>query len=483
MYETQTTMIRRIVLFILLLVFHFLQAQNLPPIGAQWCYWQEFASGNPYLASSARLVAVSDTLIDDLTYRKINSYAVNKIGEETLQDTYLLTDSNGYVYYLRNGAKGLLFNFNAQVNDSVTVDVFFSDQYPITKQNVLVTAITTDSFGIKTFVLNGGAQVKQRIINTSISLHFITLNVVPAIPEGWAYLRTYTDSTASYGDASQPCVVSPYVSFLGKTAQWYYSLWRQNEQAGGFYYRAITMKDTSITSKPCKIIQFFDSEALPIDGARYSFLEEDKKVYIWQNNQFKLLYNFNAHIGDTVNAAVVYHPQLRVFESHNHPTVTEVSYIIKNKRVVAGRIYWDVEYMDSGWRFSDAIAEGIGSWLGFFGGTYTDSQTGIAGNLRCYFNGTHGVNYGNLSQCDKILSLTEYSVLPELRIHPNPATDKLFIPTHLANKSYKIHSTLGQLVQEGSLTNEGFIKIKLLPNGLYTIGILETNQHSKFLKN
>jgi hypothetical protein len=475
-------MIIRSFSFVLLLTFKCLQAQNLPPIGAHWCYWQEDGSGNPYLASSAKLVAVSDTFIDNSTYRKINRYAVNKIGEEIIQDFYLLTDSNGYVYYLRNGAKGLLFNFNAQVNDSIEVDVFLDDQYPLSKKVVLVTDIVTDSNGIKTFVLNGNAQIKQRIINRWFFQHFITLDVFPAIPEGWASLRTYTDSAVSYGDTSQPCVVSPYISFLGSNAQWYYSLWRENEQSGGYFYRVRTMQDTTITNKLCKVVQVYDSYALPIANARYYLLEEDKKVFVWQGNHFKLLYDFGAQVGDTVTSAVVYHPRLRVFETHNQPTMTEVRYVINNIRVVGGRKFWDVTYLDSGWQFSDAIMEGIGSWLGFFGGPYATSQSGIAGSLRCYFNGTHGLNYGNSSQCDKILSVLEHAAKLPLKMYPNPVTDIIYVPTHLANKQYMIYSAIGQLIQEGFIAKDGIINIQFISKGMYTLRIVETNQTSKFLK-
>lgn len=469
-----------LIAFVLSISVQITQAQYMPTIGARWCYWQLHPTGNLYLSNSVRIQAEKDTVIGDYTYLKMNAYTLDKLGNETYKSSYFLHDSAGYVYYLRNQVRGLLFNFNAQLNDSVAVSVYQGSSDSVYTVKVKVTAINTDSTGLKTYTLNQGLAITQRIINRVFVGDFLPVQMTTVL-EGSSILRTYSDNTITTGDTSQPCAVSSYVSFLGTTAQWYYSLWRTDAQPG-FFYRVLAQGDTSLAGKICKVVKVFDSYGQAIPGARFYMYELAKKVYIWKDNQFRLLYNFDAAVGDTVTAAVVYQPELRVFETHTLPGISEVRYRIKNIRVSNYRKLWDVEYLDSGWRFSDSITEGIGSWSGFFGGTYTQADSGITGNLRCYFNGTHGVNYGNQSQCDKILSLTEHSVFTELRIHPNPATDKLNVPSHLVNETYMIYTSAGQLIQKGKVTNEGIIEVEDLPKGLYNIQFTETNQCSKFLK-
>lgn len=457
-------------------------AQNIPTIGATWCYWQEHSSGNPYLATANRIVAEKDTVINGDSYYKLCEYSINKIGQESFARFYLLHDSSGYVYYLRNAEKGLLFNFNAQVGDSVTVDLYLADNYPLMKEKVKVTNIVTDSFGLKTYIFNENAQLTQRILNKGYHGNFLALNVIPTIPEGGAYLRAYKDSSIVVGDTSQPCLVSPYIPFLGSNAQWYYSLWRTNEQTGGYFYRILASGDTLLSGKNCKVIRMFDSYGQLIDGAYYYMYEEARKGYIWQHTQFKLLYDFSAQVGDTITAAVVYHPQLRVFETHDVPTNTEVSYVVKNIRVVGQRTYWDVQYLDSSWRFSDAIMEGIGSWLGIFGGPYHAAPTGLAGSLRCYFNGTHGINYGNFSQCDKILSVNELVSQQHFRLYPNPTNDIIQLPESLIRQEYEVYTTLGKIILSGSVSESATVSLSQLPPGTYFIRLPQTQQHAVVLK-
>ncbi|MFN9520007.1 MAG: hypothetical protein ACK574_09790, partial [Bacteroidota bacterium] len=141
-------------LLILLLTIVSLNAQNIPPLGARWCYWKLHQTGNPYLSVSVRIEAEKDTTIGSDVYRKLNAYSVDKLGNEAYLTTYLLHDSSGYVYYIRNNERGLLFNFNAQLNDSVEVSIYSDTASPMIKQKVKVTGINTDTLGLKTFTLN-----------------------------------------------------------------------------------------------------------------------------------------------------------------------------------------------------------------------------------------------------------------------------------------------------------------------------------------
>jgi hypothetical protein len=473
---------KQYILFLLLFHVVYLNAQNIPPLGARWCYWKLHQTGNLYLSESVRIETEKDTTIGSDVYRKLNAYSVDKLGNEAYLTTYLLHDSSGYVYYIRNNERGLLFNFNAQLNDSVEVSIYSDKTSPMIKQKVKVTGINTDTLGLKTFTLNNtGFGITQRIINRVYVGDFLPLQV-PLALDGSSILRTYTDGTITTGDTTQPCAVSSYISFFGTTAQWYYSLWRADSLQAGYFYRVLAQGDTTLSGKICKVVKVFDSYGQPVSGAHFYMYEQAKKVFIWKENQFRLIYNFDAKIGDTITAAVIYHPALRVFETHTNPGISEVRYIVKHKRMVDYRIHWDIEYLDSGWRFSDAIVEGIGSMFGFFGGSYTSTSVGLAGNLRCYFNVSHGVNYGNSSQCDKILSVDEISRYQHLKLYPNPTFDKVSLPENFVNSEFEVYSTTGKMILNGILPNTVSIDLSLLPSGIYFIRLTQTNQHAVVVK-
>lgn len=473
---------KQLSLLILLLTIVSLNAQNIPPLGARWCYWKLHQTGNPYLSASVRIEAEKDTTIGSDVYRKLNAYSVDKLGNEAYLTTYLLHDSSGYVYYIRNNERGLLFNFNAQLNDSVEVSIYSDTSSPMIKQKVKVTGINTDTLGLKTFTLNNtGFGITQRIINRVYVGDFLPLQVLLAL-DGSSILRTYTDGTITTGDTTQPCAVSSYISFFGTTAQWYYSLWRADSLQAGYFYRVLAQGDTTLSGKICKVVKVFDSYGQPVSGAHFYMYEQAKKVYIWKDNQFKLLYNYDAQIGDTITAAVIYHPALRTFEIHTNPGISEVRYIIKNKSMVDYRIHWDIEYIDSGWRFSESIVEGIGSMVGFFGGSYTSASTGLAGSLRCYFNGTHGVNYGNASQCDKILSVNELVSQQPIQLYPNPTHDIIRLPESLSGQEYEVYTTFGKILLTGRVSESATVSLSELPLGTYFIRLPQTQQFAVVVK-
>jgi hypothetical protein len=126
--------------------------------------------------------------------------------------------------------------------------------------------------------------------------------------------------------------------------------------------------------------------------------------------------------------------------------------------------------------------EGIGSMFGFFGGSYTSTSVGLAGNLRCYFNVSHGVNYGNSSQCDKILSVDEISRYQHLKLYPNPTFDKVSLPENFVNSEFEVYSTTGKMILNGILPNTVSIDLSLLPSGIYFIRLTQTNQHAVVVK-
>ena len=72
----------------------------------------------------------------------------------------------------------------------------------------------------------------------------------------------------------------------------------------------------------------------------------------------------------------------------------------------------------------------------------------------------------------------------EVKIYPNPATDKLFVKNVSAKSTYSIFDATGRLVSEGSIV-DGEINVSKLVKGTYVISFTNdgNSTKTKFIKN
>ncbi len=71
---------------------------------------------------------------------------------------------------------------------------------------------------------------------------------------------------------------------------------------------------------------------------------------------------------------------------------------------------------------------------------------------------------------------------PEIKIYPNPSTDKIFIISSkfsLTNKYYSIYNNIGQLITK-NIMKDNYVDISILENGIYIL--LINDKSIKFIK-
>lgn len=91
-----------------------------------------------------------------------------------------------------------------------------------------------------------------------------------------------------------------------------------------------------------------------------------------------------------------------------------------------------------------------------------------------------GVEYGDISFGTGIAEPAE----PEIAIHPNPASDRLFLTnTGLGGSRYNILDAFGRVVQRGKLAQDGVV-VQDLPRGIYVLQVQGTGagMSARFVK-
>lgn len=105
------------------------------------------------------------------------------------------------------------------------------------------------------------------------------------------------------------------------------------------------------------------------------------------------------------------------------------------------------------------------------------------GDILCFFDNNNGWQYQRIG-CTPTNS--QDLVSKRLRIYPNPAYNQLLIETDWLNVNYKILDITGKVYQVGILSDNYFIDIETLPNGLFFIHFSDFQANKtikKFVKN
>ena len=234
--------------------------------------------------------------------------------------------------------------------------------------------------------------------------------------------------------------------YAQKTASWYYTYY--SEAGTGFheYEYVKTIKDTVIDNLQAEIIEqvhigFFDSDT--IHFGREIIRRAGNQWYVFANNKFNLLYDFDAKAGDTIT--VLDEPFTGFFQ-YNYLSFTKFEYkidSIKNE-LISGKIY-PIQYISttksSDWslynlaRENGAIIIGVGNRrIPLLGQKKTSgSNFNEVGNLRCYSindtlkfkNYDKACDYRELYSTSNIQPINQAVAL--LNSYPNPANSTLNI--------------------------------------------------------
>lgn len=212
-------------------------------------------------------------------------------------------------------------------------------------------------------------------------------------------------------------------------------------------------------------------------GNEYTY-ENNGVTFIWYENNWDTLYNFNANIGDSWRMAK--QPLTNACDSNSRLTVSAIGTKIINSI--------SLKYLVVEFNYGNNVKDTIFEKIGFNGGYlfpydqcngYLDMNEG--GLFRCYSDDNFPTYKPNYSEaCDFILSLEKNIQNTELSFFPNPT--KTFIEVEgeieFDNVIYEITNIGGQKLDSGILTQK--IYISSLTSGIYIMTIKNSTNTSQY---
>ena len=260
------------------------------------------------------------------------------------------------------------------------------------------------------------------------------------------------------------------------------------------------VRDTIIGDRLSRIIGV-TTGGIYLPESEIAIYSKDGKMYFYEDNEWRLLYDFTADVGDTVTYYVS--KKYPYYESIAVPSLFDQELINDNpyQLVVKGI---DSIYDNSGTPFKRFLTENIYNLYGHFMG-YIISDIGsrakLFGNtgiiippqcnpaeegtgLRCYSDDEVSIKFTE-GECDKLVSATDLK-LSGITIYPNPAHDIIYITNPAENKlsHVDIHDIAGKYIGQTMIENNQF-DIQSLLSGVYMVKIYEGKNlimHQKIIK-
>ncbi len=298
-------------------------------------------------------------------------------------------------------------------------------------------------------------------------------------------------------EAPSDCWVDDfYTTDMDSTATWYSSSYVGDFSSGDCRLKIdITkvVRDTSIQYRKCRIIGVFsDGKYLP-ESEIITFQNADK-LYFYEDNNWKLLYDFAARVGDTVTYFVSkkypYYAKYSVpgpFEDRiveNNPyqiVIQEVDTILDFSGKPLKR-YKTQQISNFQGHFMGEIVENVGSIEKLFGNNVTITPPECNPSeefpkLRCYSDDDTFFKFVN-GECNKIVASNDISE-GSVKLFPNPGRHEIQITLtdHLSTPvNIKFSDVAGRLLINQDF-NSSILKINTdgLNSGLYIITLKDPN--------
>jgi hypothetical protein len=258
------------------------------------------------------------------------------------------------------------------------------------------------------------------------------------------------------------------------------------------YIKIISDGDTIINNQLCKKLRktnyFKDLTTYQYDtlfiGFEYTWSDENA-VYIFRNEQFFKLYDFNAQPGDwwTIPATIE-----GVCDSTGRVQVDSISKIVINNDSL--RVLYCSAYEDSHWTLGPTIIEKTGP-VDSYMLPITTNYCGIAdiyegGNLRCYYDNDFGLYSTGISPyCDYIVNVEKNkSVNLFFNVIPNPADSYIFFISQSVIPDYiEIFDNYGKSMTKININEKcQIVDISGFEQGVYYILIDYNNKQNFSLK-
>ena len=292
---------------------------------------------------------------------------------------------------------------------------------------------------------------------------------------------------------------SAQTEFAPVGAEWYYTFTVGGEMPANHFNRVVSEKDTIIEGNHCRLLrQYYDNSE--IANEKYLIKQEQGKVYYYYQEQFNLLFDFDAETGDTVKFTFQY----KKYDFDNWPlykdTVLSARYEIEAITTNAHNLktFKTVILEEDNYRIhNETVLPTFYNYTEKTGHEYVfipmvDNVVHTADShffLRCYSDANLSFvsdwwSYQSLP-CDYFIFMDMNTPkVEDIKIYPNPAKDIFFIECE--NFSLiTLYDMLGREVLNQNINEKSAINITHLPNGVYNIRIFSKGKiigNSKIMK-
>ena len=236
--------------------------------------------------------------------------------------------------------------------------------------------------------------------------------------------------------------------------------------------------DTLIGDRVCSIVGAYrQNQFLPGSDLTVFYEEENEKVYFFEEDEFKPLFDFSTSffLGDTISYYIPENLEYYDISSSSgefvttgdpikHRNVGEELVELPNGeelRIVSTEI---VEATEENCFVMSSIIDGIGSMRGLMGESCLQLTIGVDGFFRCFQSNT--LNYTAVSDGCLLTSVDEITE-NEVSIYPNPTNDQLNIETERRFSEIKVFDVAGKLLLDQNFSNQ--INLGGFVAGLYLV--------------
>jgi hypothetical protein len=251
--------------------------------------------------------------------------------------------------------------------------------------------------------------------------------------------------------------ISNAQEFAPLGSNWHFQYWSLNNDQYVDFYSANALRDTTIDNRYVTILSLVRENIL-VNEANIFINEQNNQVFFFEDDTFKLLFDFNLTAGDTLTFSVPQNHQYYDITCGNQIDDSDLQLArVKVDSIIQGNFdgqflnmfYTSPIYPETTEFFSwdlGIVIERIGSTSGIFGFSITQCLGGDIGHFRCYNDSLIFIQ-NSIEECDYVLtSKNALNSKSDLLIFPNPTSNYLFInlPFH-EQLIVEIYNQLGQL--------------------------------------
>ncbi|TVR76432.1 MAG: T9SS C-terminal target domain-containing protein [Saprospirales bacterium] len=269
-------------------------------------------------------------------------------------------------------------------------------------------------------------------------------------------------------------------------AKWWYRTFASNCEHDNNFFTVEAKKDTLINNRLSRILEI-DWNDRPDKFSTLIVHSNEGRVYFFEDEEFKLLYDFSLQPGDTLwhhipknrmslDVGFTHDEQIPYFseESPFPFTLTAIDTVELNGYTTRQFNFLPAGIFDL---WMPIVVEPVGNLEALIAMVdIRPASNNCFGYLRCYSD--HRFNY-QFSSEDCTMTNVDDIPIPNIRIYPNPVVDILYISwfEDFNSNNYKIFNVSGQMVKSGEFTNT--ILVEDLLSGVYILHLFSNDHQLK----